>query len=32
MLQLLEAGKDIITANKALLAIHGPELFDKARH
>ena len=31
MLQLLEAGKDIITANKALLAIHGPELFDKAR-
>ena len=31
MLQLLEAGKDIITANKALLAVHGPELFDKAR-
>ncbi|MAT09610.1 MAG: homoserine dehydrogenase [Pirellulales bacterium] len=31
MLQLLDAGKDIITANKALLAVHGPELFDKAR-
>ncbi len=31
MLQLLEAGKDIITANKALLAVYGPELFDKAR-
>ncbi len=31
MLQLLESGKDIITANKALLAAHGPELFDKAR-
>jgi len=31
MLQLLESGKDIITANKALLAVHGPELFDKAR-
>ena len=31
MLQLMESGKDIITANKALLAVHGPELFDKAR-
>ena len=31
MLQLLDAGKDIIPANKALLAVHGPELFDKAR-
>jgi len=30
-LQLLEAGKDLITANKALLAAHGPELFDRAR-
>ncbi len=30
-LRLLEAGKDIVTANKALLAEHGPELFDKAR-
>ena len=30
-LKLLEAGKDIVTANKALLAEHGPELFDKAR-
>ena len=31
MLQLLESGKDIVTANKALLAEHGPELFTKAR-
>jgi len=31
MLQLLESGKDIVTANKALLATHGPELFDRAR-
>ena len=31
MLQLLESGKDIITANKALLANHGPELFERAR-
>lgn len=31
MLRLLEAGKDIVTANKALLAVHGPELFDRAR-
>ncbi len=31
MLQLLEAGKDVVTANKALLAQHGPELFDRAR-
>lgn len=31
MLKLLEAGKDVVTANKALLAEHGPELFDKAR-
>lgn len=30
-LKLLESGKDIVTANKALLAEHGPELFDKAR-
>lgn len=30
-LQLLESGKDIVTANKALLAEHGPELFDRAR-
>ena len=27
MLELLEAGKDVVTANKALLAEHGPELF-----
>jgi homoserine dehydrogenase len=31
MLQLLEAGKDIVTANKAVLAEHGEELFDRAR-
>jgi len=31
MLQLLENGKDIVTANKALIAEHGPELFEKAR-
>src|SRR6188472_809203 len=31
MLRLLENGKDIVTANKALLAEHGPELFDRAR-
>ena len=31
MLELLENGKDVITANKALLAEHGPELFDRAR-
>lgn len=31
MLKLLESGKDVITANKALLAEHGPELFGRAR-
>jgi homoserine dehydrogenase len=31
MLQLLDSGKDVVTANKALLAEHGPELFDRAR-
>ncbi len=31
MLELLESGKDIVTANKAVLAEHGPELFDRAR-
>ena len=31
MLKLLEAGKDVVTANKALMAQHGPELFDRAR-
>src|SRR5436305_2057052 len=30
-LQLLESGKDIVTANKLLLAEHGPELLDRAR-
>lgn len=30
-LRLLESGKDVVTANKALLAAHGPELFDRAR-
>jgi len=31
MLKMLEAGKNVVTANKALLAEHGPELFDRAR-
>lgn len=31
MLELLRSGKDIVTANKALLAEHGGELFDAAR-
>jgi homoserine dehydrogenase len=31
MLRLLESGKDIVTANKALLAEHGQEVFDRAR-
>ena len=31
VLKLLESGKDVVTANKALLAEHGPELFDTAR-
>lgn len=31
MLQLLEAGKDVVTANKALLCEHGGEIFDAAR-
>ncbi|MFV2066563.1 MAG: homoserine dehydrogenase [Pirellulales bacterium] len=31
MLRLLDSGKDVVTANKALLAEHGPELFDRAR-
>lgn len=31
MMKLLESGKDVVTANKALLAQHGPELFDHAR-
>lgn len=30
-LRLLESGKDLVTANKALLAEHGTELFDRAR-
>ncbi len=30
-LELLASGKDIVTANKALLAAHGSELFDRAR-
>jgi len=30
-LQLLASGKDLVTANKALLAEHGTELFDRAR-
>jgi homoserine dehydrogenase len=31
VLRLLEAGKDVVTANKALLAQHGTEVFDAAR-
>ena len=31
VLRLLENGKDVITANKALLAHHGAELFETAR-
>ncbi len=31
MLALLEAGKDVVTANKALLCEHGHELFTRAR-
>ena len=31
MLALLAAGKDVVTANKALLAEHGAEVFDAAR-
>ncbi len=30
-LRVLESGKDIVTANKALLAAHGEELFARAR-
>ncbi len=30
-LKMLRAGKDVVTANKALLATHGPELFGQAR-
>ncbi len=31
MLKLLKSGKNVVTANKALLAEHGAELFDRAR-
>jgi homoserine dehydrogenase len=31
VLGLLAAGKDVVTANKALLALHGAEVFDAAR-
>ena len=31
VLALLAAGKDVVTANKALLATYGPEVFDAAR-
>jgi homoserine dehydrogenase len=30
LIDLLQAGKDVVTANKALLAEHGPEIFDCA--
>jgi homoserine dehydrogenase len=32
VLKLLESGKNVVTANKALLAEHGAELFERARH
>lgn len=31
ILRAMEAGKDIVTANKALLAVHGGEIFAKAQ-
>ncbi|HLA83466.1 MAG TPA: homoserine dehydrogenase [Thermoguttaceae bacterium] len=31
ILRALESGKDVVTANKALLATHGPALFQRAR-
>jgi homoserine dehydrogenase len=31
VLSCLEAGKHVVTANKALLAVHGPEIFAQAR-
>lgn len=31
ILKAFEAGKDVITANKAVLAEHGPEIFEAAR-
>jgi homoserine dehydrogenase len=31
VLDLLAAGKDVVTANKALLAMHGAEIFDAGR-
>lgn len=31
MLQVLDSGKDVVTANKALIAEHGDELFARAR-
>lgn len=31
IMRALDAGKHVITANKALLALHGPELFARAR-
>ncbi len=31
MLRLLESGKDVVTANKALLCEHGDEVFSRAR-
>ena len=31
LLRLLEAGKDVVTANKAVLAEHGEDLFARAR-
>ncbi len=30
ILQAINSGADVVTANKALLATHGPEIFDAA--
>jgi homoserine dehydrogenase len=32
ILRSIELGKHVVTANKALLALHGAEIFDAARH
>ncbi len=31
MLEAIAAGKHVVTANKALLAVHGTEIFEAAR-
>jgi len=32
ILKAMEAGKDVVTANKALLAAHGEEIFSRAQN